>query len=96
MRQLITFVQAKKGKTVATQYVNAANDDGASAIHYAAQVSKKEVEHSMEDKEVIRLLLESGADVTQTTKTVCSNYKSDIFACIYSLVFANEQIASCR
>jgi ankyrin repeat protein len=71
VRQLITFVQAKKGKTVATQYVNAANDDGASAIHYAAQVSKKEVENPMEDKEVIRLLLESGADVTQTTKTVC-------------------------
>jgi ankyrin repeat protein len=70
VRHLITFVQAKRGKTIAGNYVNAANDDGASAIHYAAQVSKKEVDNPQEDKEVIRLLLESGADVTQTTKTV--------------------------
>ncbi|XP_065340589.1 serine/threonine-protein phosphatase 6 regulatory ankyrin repeat subunit C isoform X2 [Cloeon dipterum] len=69
VRHLITFVTASKGKSVAIQYVNAASDEGASAIHYAAQVTKKEVEHPMEDKEVIRLLLESGADTTQTTKT---------------------------
>lgn len=85
VRQLITFVQAKKGKTVATQYVNAANNDGASAIHYAAQVSKKEVDNPMEDKEVIRLLLESGADVTQTTKTVCPTLKAKVLNLEFSL-----------
>ncbi|KAF4517975.1 hypothetical protein B566_EDAN005342, partial [Ephemera danica] len=68
VRHLITFVTSKKGKTVAGNYVNAVNNDGAGALHYAAQVSKREVEHPLEDKEVIRLLLESGADVTQTTK----------------------------
>lgn len=70
VRHLVTFVTSKRGKTVATQYVNAVNEEGASALHYAAQVSKKEVTRPLEDKEVIRLLLESGADVTQTTKNV--------------------------
>lgn len=70
MKHLIEFVREKKGPEVATSYVNAVNDSGASALHYAAKVSKMEVEQPLEDQEVVRLLLENGADTSLMTKQV--------------------------
>ena len=37
-------------------------------MHYAAKVSKSEVEHPLEDQEVVKLLLENGADSSLMTK----------------------------
>jgi len=70
VKQLIDFVTARKGADVATQYLNAVNDAGESALHYAAKVTKTEVRTPLEDREVIRLLLESGADSSIITKQV--------------------------
>lgn len=67
---LITFVREKKGAEVAKNYVNAVNDEGAGALHYAAQITKDEVEEPLSDKEVMKLLLDEGADVNQSTKQV--------------------------
>ncbi|KAL0267531.1 UNVERIFIED_CONTAM: hypothetical protein PYX00_009777 [Menopon gallinae] len=67
VKQLIDFVRETKGAE-ATSYLNAVNEDGASALHYAAKVSKNEVEHPLEDTEVVRLLLENGADSSLMTK----------------------------
>lgn len=63
VRNLIGFVKARQGDEAAVRYVNAVNEDGASALHFAAQITKSEVEHPLEDKLVIKLLLEAGADV---------------------------------
>jgi ankyrin repeat protein len=70
VRHLITFVHQKKGSEAAKSYVNAVNDEGAGALHYTAQITKNEVERPLSDKEVMKLLLDSGADVGQTTKQV--------------------------
>ena len=70
VKLLIDFVREKKGPEVATSYINAVNDNGASALHYAAKVSKTEVERPLEDQEVVRLLLESGANSSLMTKHV--------------------------
>ncbi|GFG36261.1 hypothetical protein Cfor_08873 [Coptotermes formosanus] len=68
VRHLITFVRQKKGNEAAKSYVNAVNDEGAGALHYTAQITKNEVEQPLSDKEVMKLLLDCGADVGQTTK----------------------------
>lgn len=70
MKLLIEFVRERKGQDVATSYLNTVNEDGASALHYAAEVSKSEVEHPLEDQEVVKLLLENGADSSLMTKQV--------------------------
>ncbi|KAJ1519694.1 hypothetical protein ONE63_004957 [Megalurothrips usitatus] len=63
VRNLIGFVKARQGDEAAVRYVNAVNEDGASALHFAAQITKSEVEQPLEDRQVIKLLLEAGADV---------------------------------
>ncbi|KAK6636040.1 hypothetical protein RUM43_009692 [Polyplax serrata] len=68
VKHLIEFVRERKGAEVATSYLNAVNEYGASALHYAAKVSKLEVEQPLEDQEVVRLLLENGADSSLMTK----------------------------
>lgn len=70
MKLLIEFVRERKGQDVATTYLNTVNEDGASALHYAAEVSKSEVEHPLEDQEVVKLLLENGADSSLMTTKV--------------------------
>jgi ankyrin repeat protein len=70
VRYLITFVREKRGAEAAKNYVNAVNDEGAGALHYAAQITKDEVEEPLSDKEVMKLLLGDGADVSQATKQV--------------------------
>jgi ankyrin repeat protein len=70
VRHLITFVREKKGAEVAKNYVNAVNDEGAGALHYTAQITKDEVEEPLSDKEVMKLLLDGGADVGRATRQV--------------------------
>ena len=83
VRHLITFVREHKGPEVAKLYVNEVNDEGAGALHYAAQIRKEEVADPMSDKEVMKLLLDEGADVTQATNKV-------YFCSIQSLKYPNS------
>nr|AOR81468.1 no mechanoreceptor potential C [Nilaparvata lugens] len=68
VKKLIDFVREKQGAETATTYVNMVNDEGASPLHYGARISKKQVTGEMEDKEVVRLLLENGAETSLQTK----------------------------
>ncbi|XP_044592745.1 serine/threonine-protein phosphatase 6 regulatory ankyrin repeat subunit C isoform X6 [Cotesia glomerata] len=65
---LIEFVKEKKGRDVATNYVNTVNNDGASPLHYAGQIEPTEVIELGDDRAVVRSLLENGADVSLQTK----------------------------
>jgi len=70
--QLIDFVKSKQGDEVANSYVNSVNEDGASALHYAANIKQTEVNASKpnNDAKVIKLLFEAGADINLRTKQV--------------------------
>ncbi|XP_050446201.1 serine/threonine-protein phosphatase 6 regulatory ankyrin repeat subunit A isoform X1 [Cataglyphis hispanica] len=68
VRQLIEFVKETKGPEVVTAYVNSLTNDGASALHYAAQIEPSEVIIPGDDRAVVRALLDSGADVSLQTK----------------------------
>lgn len=70
VKHLIEFVKSHKGPDVATAYINAVDEDGASALHYACKITKEEVKIPSADKAVVRLLLENGADVSLQTKHV--------------------------
>ncbi|XP_078036534.1 no mechanoreceptor potential C isoform X8 [Augochlora pura] len=68
VRHLIQFVKEKKGPEIATAYVNSVTNEGASALHYAAQIEPSEVKTPGDDRAVVRALLEGGADVSLQTK----------------------------
>lgn len=68
VRHLLEFVKEKKGQEVATAYVNSSTNDGASALHYTAQIDSSEVENVGDDRAVARALLQGGADVSLQTK----------------------------
>nr|XP_050865797.1 serine/threonine-protein phosphatase 6 regulatory ankyrin repeat subunit A-like isoform X1 [Vespula vulgaris] len=68
VRHLIEFVKQNKGPEVATSYVNSVTNEGASALHYAAQIEPSEVITPGDDRAVIRALLEGGADVSLQTR----------------------------
>lgn len=70
VRQLIEFVKARDGVEVATTYVNSVNEDGASALHYAAEVVNTEASALSANRDVVKLLTENGIDVTLATKAV--------------------------
>lgn len=70
VRQLIQFVKMKEGADVATSYVNSVNEHGCSALHYAAEVVDIEKNALEANREVVKLLLENGIDVTLATKAV--------------------------
>lgn len=63
-------MKSKFGTDVATTYVNSVNEDGASALHYAAEVVDQEKCAMLANREVVKLLLENGIDVTLATKSV--------------------------
>lgn len=69
VRHLIETVKEKHGPDKATTYINSVNDDGATALHYTCQITKEEVKIPESDKQIVRMLLENGADVTLQTKT---------------------------
>ncbi|KAK2586051.1 hypothetical protein KPH14_012048 [Odynerus spinipes] len=68
VRHLIEFVKQNKGPEVATAYVNSLTNEGASALHYAAQIEPSEVSTPGDDRAVVRALLEGGADVSMQTR----------------------------
>ncbi|KAG7306284.1 hypothetical protein JYU34_008884 [Plutella xylostella] len=68
VRHLIQFVKDTKGESVATSYIDSVDEDGSSALHYACKISKEEVKIPSNDREVVKLLIENGANVTLTTK----------------------------
>lgn len=70
--QLIDFVKSKQGDEIANSYVNSVNEDGASALHYSANIKTLEVNKSKpnSDAKVIKLLFEGGADINLRTKQV--------------------------
>uniref|UniRef100_T1H944 Ion transport domain-containing protein n=1 Tax=Rhodnius prolixus TaxID=13249 RepID=T1H944_RHOPR len=70
VRHLITFVRETRGKDVSTAYVNSLTEEGATALHYAGQIAKTEVpsDRPLEDKEVIKLLIDGGANMDLVTK----------------------------
>jgi len=68
VRHLIEFVREKKGLEVVTSYVNSVTNDGASALHYAAQIEPSQVVIPGDDRAIVRVLLDNGADVSLQTK----------------------------
>lgn len=68
VRHLIEVVKDQKGESVATAYIDAVDEDGATALHYACKITKEEVKIASADREVVKCLIENGADVTQRTK----------------------------
>ncbi|XP_053677249.1 serine/threonine-protein phosphatase 6 regulatory ankyrin repeat subunit B isoform X5 [Anopheles nili] len=69
VKHLIEFVAQKHGKEVLKNYLNFTNEDGATALHYACQVMREEVKKPNGDRDIVRMLLESGADVALSTKS---------------------------
>lgn len=87
VQQLIEGVKEKHGAEVVETYINTLNEEGATAMHYICNVPTDEVEFPDADKEIVRLLLQNGADVSlqakQTLET-CLHYlaktgNNDIF-----------------
>ncbi|XP_058801376.1 serine/threonine-protein phosphatase 6 regulatory ankyrin repeat subunit A isoform X4 [Phymastichus coffea] len=68
VRHLIEFVREKRNPEVATSYVNSLTFEGASALHYAAQIEPHEVVTPGDDRAIVRALLEGGADVSVQTR----------------------------
>lgn len=68
VRHLIDYVKETHGNDVATTYINSVNNEGATALHYACGVTKDEVTVPSSDREIVRFLLENGADVSLQTK----------------------------
>ena len=55
---------------MATSYVNSVNENGASALHYAAEMVDTEKTALEANREVVKLLLQNGIDVMLATKAV--------------------------
>ena len=49
-------------------YINRPNKKGETALHYASMISKGNLHYPGEDKMIVKMLMESGADVTVQTK----------------------------
>nr|QDQ16921.1 trpn [Danaus plexippus] len=68
VRHLLEFVKSHKGEKVSSTYIDAVDEDGASALHFAGQITKEEVIKPSADKEVVKCLMEYGADVSLHTR----------------------------
>ncbi|XP_037903075.1 serine/threonine-protein phosphatase 6 regulatory ankyrin repeat subunit A isoform X2 [Hermetia illucens] len=68
VKHLIEAVKEKYGSDTATSYINTVNNDGATALHYACQITKEYVKIPESDRDIVRILLENGADVSIQTK----------------------------
>lgn len=70
VRHLIEFVKTHNNETLARNYIDSVDEDGASALHYACKITKEEVKIPTADRQVVKLLIENGADVSlQTNKS---------------------------
>lgn len=65
IRETVQFIHGFIGNT--SQFVNQTNKRGESALHYACNINRNQLHFPEEDRQIARLLLESGADVTQDT-----------------------------
>lgn len=65
---LITAVKNRNGPEMLVNYINTANLDGESALHYICNVSKDEVLIEGSDRTIVKLLFENGGDVSLQTK----------------------------
>lgn len=77
VRHLIDFVKSHHTPEVATNYINTIAEDGATALHHACQITREEVEVPESDKQIVKMLLENGANVslaTKTTNETCFHY----------------------
>ena len=66
VQELLQFIQGFIG--VCYDYVNKKNNKGETALHYAAMISKNLLHYPDEDKMILRMLMENGADVTVLTE----------------------------
>ena len=66
VQELLQFIQGFIG--VCHDYVNKKNNKGETALHYAAMISKNLLHYPDEDKMILRMLMENGADVTVLTE----------------------------
>ncbi|CAH0581126.1 unnamed protein product [Chrysodeixis includens] len=78
VRHLIEFVKDHKGESVAITYIDAIDEDGASALHFACKITKEEVKIPTADRQVVKCLIENGADVKLITK---HNYETAFHFC---------------
>jgi ankyrin repeat protein len=70
-------VKVRHAPDTLISYINTSNNDGESALHKACQITKDEVKVPDSDKEIVKLLLENGADVGVQTKSnteTCFHY----------------------
>lgn len=65
---MINYLKEHKGEDKAAAYVNEVNENDESALHYVCTVSKDDVETPNSDRDVVKLLLQNGADVKLQTK----------------------------
>lgn len=70
MKHLINYTKEHLGNDKAAAFVNTVNDEGCTALHFACNVTKEEVEVPNSDREVVKLLFENGADVKIQTRHV--------------------------
>ncbi|XP_060528049.1 serine/threonine-protein phosphatase 6 regulatory ankyrin repeat subunit A isoform X3 [Cylas formicarius] len=68
VNHLINYVKEHKGEDKASAYVNETTENDESALHYVCIVTKDEVATPHSDREVVKLLLENGADIRLQTK----------------------------
>lgn len=76
-RHLLYYVKKQLPKEALVPYINAQNHEGETALHKACQIAKEEVSVVDSDKEIVKLLLDLGADVgiqTKTTQETCFHY----------------------
>lgn len=77
VHHLIDYVKTHHSPEAATTYINAVNNDGETALHKTCQIPKEEVKVPDSDKEIVKMLLENGADVslqTKSTNETCFHY----------------------
>ena len=72
-QNLLQFVTQKSSKDSATKLVNQRNKNGESSVHYAASLKAAKVHYQFEDRDLVRLLLQTGGDpmleATETRET---------------------------
>ena len=74
-KELIQFIHGFIGNT--RSFINKTNKKGETALHYAAIINKTALHFPDEDKKIVSLLMEQGADiglVTEATKESAIHY----------------------
>jgi ankyrin repeat protein len=66
VQELLQFIHGFIG--MCNEFVNRKNNKGETALHYAAMISKNLLHYPDEDKLILRMLMENGADVTVLTE----------------------------